>query len=78
VAFDDHVRLSLAANLDDEERSAVLSSPSDRRRHVRDLGAGVAIVAIAVIIGCVGVTRSGPHWVDGPQYANAGDGPRLI
>ena len=49
----------------------MLSIPLDRRRDVHDLGAGVAIVAIALIIGCAGVTRSGPLWVDGPQYANA-------
>jgi len=55
----------------DARRSATLSSTPERRRDYRDIGAVTAIVIIALMVGCVGVSRSGPLWVDAPQYANA-------
>jgi 4-amino-4-deoxy-L-arabinose transferase-like glycosyltransferase len=46
--------------------------PSVGRRELGDLAACLAIIIVALVIGCAGVGHSGTLWADGPQYANAG------
>jgi hypothetical protein len=56
----------------DSGSSSTSLSALDKRRDYREIGVCVALFAIALAIGCIGVTRSGPVWVDAPQYANGG------